>query len=178
MPLLPSGQPYQGIMQTAYVVKDIRQSIGEWVSNLKVGPWFLAEHFVGINPMYRGRMVDADIAIAHSFAGHLNIELIQPNDDKASVYKEVINSRGYGFHHWGIATPDADADIKRYEATGLEVAFRVDIPGGGRAAFLDTHGALPGFVELIEIGSTAERGMSSIYAAALCWDGSNPIRHL
>jgi hypothetical protein len=178
MPLLPSGQPFQGIMQLAYVVKDIRESIHEWAANLNVGPWFLGEHFIGINPMYRGRPVDADIAIAHSFAGHVNIELIQPNDDKPSVYKEVIESRGYGFHHWGIATADVDADIKRYETAGLQVAFRLEIPGGGKIAFLDSRGALPGFIELIEVGPEAERGMSRLYAATVGWDGSNAVRSL
>ena len=42
-----------------------------------------------------------------SFAGHMNIELIQPlNDAEPSVYREWIEKRGYGFHHWGRATDE------------------------------------------------------------------------
>ena len=32
-----------------------------------------------------------------AFAGHMNIELIQPNNSAPSVYREVIERRGYGF---------------------------------------------------------------------------------
>ena len=65
----------------------------------------------------------SDVAIAMSFAGHMNIELIQPNDGNPSVYKEAIDARGYGFHHWGIACTDVDAEVRRYQAMGMEEAF-------------------------------------------------------
>jgi len=39
----------------------------------------------------------------------------------------------------------------------MEVRFRVGTPTGGEVAYLDTHGALPGFVELIETGPAMER---------------------
>ena len=47
MSLVIFGQPDDGIIQSAYVVKDIRESINHWVRDLKVGPWFLIEHFQG-----------------------------------------------------------------------------------------------------------------------------------
>jgi hypothetical protein len=176
MPLLSFGQPDKGIMQMAYVVADIRAAISEWTAKLNVGPWFLLEHFTGINPVYRGQPSKADVAIAMSFAGHMNIELIQPNDDHPSVYKEHIDRRGYGFHHWGLASADVGADIKRYEAMGMELAFRLGVPTGGDVAYLDPRGALPHFVELIQTGPAMERTFAGFYGAALSWDGSNPIR--
>src|SRR4051794_36850906 len=127
MTLLNFGQPSNGIMQMSYVVKDMRLAIQDWVGKLKVGPWFLLEHFTGERPVYRGSPSKADVAIAMSFAGHMNIELIQPNDTNPSVYKEFIDTRGYGFHHWGVASSDVDADMKRYEAMGMEVAFRAGV---------------------------------------------------
>ncbi|HUI59607.1 MAG TPA: VOC family protein [Steroidobacteraceae bacterium] len=176
MPLLSFGQPANGIMQMAYVVKDIRQEMMEWVTKLRVGPWFLLEHFTGEHPVYRGRKSTADVAIAMSFAGHMNIELIQPNDSNPSVYKESIDAHGYGFHHWGVASADVDADIKLYEAMGMEVAFRAGVPTGGDVAYMDTHGRMPGFVELIATNPLMERAFAHFYGAALGWDGSNPVR--
>ncbi len=170
------GQPDKGIMQMAYVVKDLRASIDEWVRRLNVGPWFVLDHFAGVDPVYRGKPSKADITLAMSFAGHMNIELIQVNDDHPSVYKELIDKSGYGFHHWGIASADFAGDLARYEAMGMEVAFRLGVPTGGEVAYLDAKGALPGFVELIETSPGMERAFGGFYGAALTWDGSNPVR--
>ncbi|HUO91730.1 MAG TPA: VOC family protein [Rhizomicrobium sp.] len=176
MPLLSFGQPDKGVMQMAYVVKDLRAAIKEWIERLNVGPWFVLDHFTGVDPIYRGAKSRADITLAMSFAGHMNIELIQPNDDHPSVYREIIERRGYGFHHWGVATAEFTNDLKRYEAKGMEVAFRLGVPTGGEVAYLDAHGALPGFVELIETGPGMERAFGKFYAAALTWDGADPVR--
>jgi len=170
------GQPDKGIMQMAYVVKDLRASIDEWVKRLNVGPWFVLDHFTGVDPVYRGQPSKADITLAMSFAGHMNIELIQPNDDHPSVYRELIDRSGYGFHHWGIAAADFAGDLKQHEAMGMEVAFRLGVPTGGEVAYLDTKGKLPGFVELIETSPGMERAFGGFYGAALTWDGSNPVR--
>lgn len=176
MPQLDFGQPDDGIMQMAYIVKDIRQAIEEWIGGLKVGPWFLLDHFSGEHPVYRGQPSRADVAIAMAFAGHMNIELIQPNDDHPSVYKETIDARGYGFHHWGLASSDVGADVKRYEAKGMEVAFRCGVPTGGDVVYMDAHGALPGFVELIPATPLMEQAFTGFYRASLSWGGSEPIR--
>ncbi len=111
-----------------------------------------------------------------SFAGHMNIELIQPNDSHPSVYREHIDRHGYGFHHWGIASPDVDADLRAREAEGLTVVYRVGVPSGGDVVYLDTHGALPGYVELIQTSPSMERLFGGFYAAALNWDGTEPLR--
>jgi len=176
MPLLNFGQPDNGIMQMAYIVKDIRQAIDEWVDKLNVGPWFLLDHFTGIDPVYRGQPSKADVSIAMSFAGHMNIELIQPNDANPSVYKESADTKGFGFHHWGVASGDVDADIKRHEKMGHKLAFRAGVPTGGDVAYMDTGGRLPGFVELIQTNPLMERVFSSWHGAALAWDGSNRVR--
>ena len=111
MGLVGFGQPDDGVIQMCYVVPDIRAAMSVWVDKLKVGPWFLLDHFTGGNPKYRGRDSTADVSIAMSFAGHMNIELIQPNNDAPSVYREWIDRRGYGFHHWGRATTNFDQDV-------------------------------------------------------------------
>ncbi|HEY0300191.1 MAG TPA: hypothetical protein VGC36_02590, partial [Rhizomicrobium sp.] len=72
MPHLNFGQPDKGIMQMAYVVPDLRAAIDEWVKRLNVGPWFVLDHFTGVDPVYRGAPSKADITLAMSFAGHMN----------------------------------------------------------------------------------------------------------
>ena len=56
------------------------------------------------------------------------------------------------------------------------MAFRAGVPTGGSVAYLDTHGDLPGFVELIELSDSMEQAFTAFYAASLTWDGTDPIR--
>ncbi|HEY5020245.1 MAG TPA: VOC family protein [Steroidobacteraceae bacterium] len=176
MGLVGFGQPDDGIIQMAYVVPDVRAAIKVWVEKLNVGPWFLLEHFTGNDPKYRGRDSTADVAIAMSFAGHMNIELIQPNNEAPSVYREWIERRGYGFHHWGRATWHFDQEVVRYRAAGHELAFLAGVPTGGRVAYMDTTADLPGYVELIELGGGFEPVFSKFYRASIGWDGKDPVR--
>lgn len=170
------GQPDDGIIQMAYVVKDIHQAIDHWVKKLKVGPWFILDHFTGINPKYRGGESRADVALAMGFSGHMNIELIQPHNDAPSVYQELIDRSGYGFHHWGVATSNFDRDLEKYRSAGHEVAFICAVPSGGRVAYMDTTRELPGFVELIELGGAFDPVFSRFYRESIGWDGRDPVR--
>lgn len=171
-----SLKPTNGVFQMAYTVADIDEAIQFWSQGLKVGPWFLLDHFTGDEPVYRGRPSKADVAIAMSFSGPMNIELIQANDDHPSVYRELIEKRGYGFHHFGIGTRDFDAAIENYQNDGYELVFRAGVPTGGSVGYMDTLQVLPGFVELIEVGELMEQVFNRFYQASLGWDGGDPVR--
>jgi hypothetical protein len=170
------GQPDDGIIQMAYVVPDLRAAIEQWATTLRIGPWFVLEHFTGLDPIYRGGSSAADVSLAMSFAGHKNIELIQENNDAPSVYREMIQRRGYGFHHWGLATWSFDASVASYERAGYALAFRATVPSGGRVGYMDTTAVLPGFTELIELGGDFEVVFDRFYRASLDWDGKDPVR--
>lgn len=176
MSLVSFGQPDDGIIQAAYVVEDIHRAMHEWSTRWKVGPWFLLDRFTGVDPIYRGEPSRASIALAMSFAGHMNVELIQPLDWQPSVYRETINKRGYGFHHFGVATRKFDEDVERYRASGAELAYLLGVPSGGRVAYMDTTASLPGMTELIELGPGFEPVFNRFYQASIGWDGSDPVR--
>jgi Glyoxalase/Bleomycin resistance protein/Dioxygenase superfamily len=176
MSLLNFGQPEDGIIQMAYVVEDIRRAMDQWVEQLHAGPWFLFEHFTGVDPSYRGGPSEADVAIAMGFSGHMMIELIQPNDNAPSVYRETIEKRGYGFHHWGVGSKDFDRDVETYRKRGAELAFFARVPSGGRIAYMDTTAELPGMVELIELNADFEPIFTGFYRASLGWDGKDRVR--
>ncbi|MGE0136402.1 MAG: VOC family protein [Ilumatobacteraceae bacterium] len=170
------GQPDDGVIQMAYIVPDIDAAMRSWSENLRVGPWFLLDSFTGVDPVYRGAPSQADVKLAMGFAGHMQIELIQPKDEHPSVYREVRDNRGWGFHHYGMATRTFDADLDRYVGKGYELAFRCGVPTGGSVGYLDTKGELPGMLELIEVGATMESLFTSFYLASVGWDGSDPVR--
>lgn len=176
MPAFNFGQPARGVMQMAYICPDIDAAMASWTRELGIGPWFLLDDFTGVDPVYRGAPCAAHVKLAMAFAGHMQIELIQPKDDHPSVYREAADSRGWGFHHYGFATSDFDADLAEYTARGYAVAFRCGVPTGGSVAYLDTHGALPGYLELIESGPGMEAAFTEFWKASLGWDGRDPVR--
>ena len=53
---------------------------------------------------------------------------------------------------------------------------RAGVPTGGSVCYMDTKGALPGFVEIIELGPVMESTFAAFYGASLGWDGSDPVR--
>jgi hypothetical protein len=176
MSLLGFGQPQTGVFQMAYVVEDIDASMRQWIEQLKVGPWFLLEHFTGVEPTFRGEPTDADVALAMAHAGHMLVELIAFNDDKPSVWREGVERLGYGFHHFGVGTVDYDADLARHRDQGHDLAFKCAVPTGGRVAYVDTTAELPGYLELIEMDPATDAAFTRFYAQSLAWDGSDPIR--
>jgi hypothetical protein len=130
------GQPIGGIIQMAYVVQDIGAAMAQWTADLRVGPWFLLDHFTGVDPVYRGQPSRAGVALAMGYA----------------------------------------ADIARHLAHGYELAFEAGVPTGGKVAYLDTNGALPGYLEVIEFGAVMEEVFTRFWRASVDWDGSDPVR--
>jgi Glyoxalase/Bleomycin resistance protein/Dioxygenase superfamily len=170
------GQPRTGIIQMAYVVPDVKASIGHWVDSLRVGPWFLLDRWSGDEATYRDGASRTAISAAMAFSGHMLIELIQPLDDEPSVYKEVIDKSGFGFHHFGLGSEDYDRDIAAYQERGQSLAFQARVPTGGRVGYVDTQGKMPGFIEVIENGPEMEAIFTRFYKASIQWDGKDPIR--
>lgn len=164
------------IIQMAYVVEDLRAAIDWWIADTGAGPWFVLDHFWAEGQVYRGARSLADITVAMSFSGDMNIELIQPLDDHPSVYREMIARKGYGFHHIGIASADVEADIARYQAKGYTLAYLAGVPTGGNVAYLEGPKGVCEFLELLPATPGFDAGFTRFWQAARDWDGRDPIR--
>lgn len=175
------GSKIGQIFQTAYVVQDIRAAIDWWVNDCKVGPWFLLDSFKYPEQRYRGESTEADTAVAMSFAGNKNIELVQVRDNNPSVFREIIQRRGYGFHHIGIAVEDVEAERATYIKRGYHVAYSTPVPSGG-TVYIMSDGLMgdgfnaPGFVELVPVTRGMDEMFTRFWRASVDWDGIDPIR--
>lgn len=178
METLSFGQPLGAIMQVAYVVDDMDRELEHWTKTLGVGPFFLFRNFQLLDAKYRGQPTDLDIDLALAFSGTMCFELIVQNDDAPSVYREVVERRGYGFHHWAVSTRTFDADVARHRAAGAALAFSGVAGVGARAGYMDTTATLGGMIELIEINPKVEEFFGMLHAAAKSWDGTDPVRVL
>lgn len=175
--LLEFGQPAEGIIQVAFIVPDIMAALEGYAKRLNCGPWFVIEHFPLLDAQYRGQPTELDITLALGFSGSMCFELIQQNNwETPSVYNEVQKKRGWGFHHFAVASSDFDADVAKYSALGAEMALYGVAGVGARAAYMDTSDILPGMIELIEMTPQTEAFFGSLQKASENWDGSDPIR--
>ncbi|HTQ37328.1 MAG TPA: VOC family protein [Steroidobacteraceae bacterium] len=170
------GQKSGQVMQMAYTTKNIHAAMDWWMKNANVGPWFLLDSFTGPEQRYRGEPTQADVMLAMSFAGHMNIELIQPKDERPSVYRETIRVRGYGFHHMAIAVEDVEAARRKYHQLGYHEAFSTPVPSGGSVYFMGDGPEAPGFIELIPATDATDEMFTRYWKASVDWDGRDPIR--
>lgn len=167
-PQLPGTE----IFQLGFVVPDRDRAMAEWSANLGAGPWFTVDSFAGDEPLYCGAPAAARVNIAMGYHGAMQIELIETCDDHPSVYRSADGELLAGFHHLGIATPQFDADWDAHIARGHLPRFTARVPGGGRVAYFDTGGALPGMIELIETTETGSALFAQIRQASEGWNGS------
>lgn len=176
MALMTTGQPYGSVAQVAYVVEDIEASMKIYIDRMGIGPWFLASRFNPAKAVYRGTPNVPLFSLAVAYSGTTQIELIQQHDNTPSVFNEKPKDRRYGFHHWGVAVENFDAEVARYLKQGYDIAFSDTTPMGMRVVYMDTTGELPGMVELIEGNAALESAFGPAYTASLGWDGRDPIR--
>jgi len=179
--MLATGQPLGSIFQVAYVVPSLEAAILHYASSLGAAPWVVLEHFQPVSQKYRGQPTALDLSIALAFCGSMMIELIQQHDALPSVYGEVVDSRGYGFHHFAVTTRDFEADSAKYSTLGYETVFEAVLPDGldrARVAYFDARANLPGMIELVEINEKVDAFFGSLRAAATKWDGKDMIHPL
>jgi Glyoxalase/Bleomycin resistance protein/Dioxygenase superfamily len=178
VPLLNFGQPFDGIIQMAYVVPDLHKAMREWTERLRIGPWFLFSPFQPVTQSYRGQPTDVSVSIGMAYSGHMQFELIEQHNDAPSVYRDGVEKRGYGFHHWGVSAMDFPRSLAEFQTKGYEAVYTLKPDPTTRLAYIDTTADLPGYVELIETGPATEGLFTMMYQAALGWDGKDPIREM
>ena len=169
-------QPAGAVCQIAYIVNDLDVALKHWVEVMGVGPFFLIDSSIIENPRYLGQPTDVDLVAALSYSGSMCVEVIQQRNDSPSVYREVMDNRGPGFHHWGVMTENFDEEIEQYERKGYPLAFSGKVTIGGRFAYMNSYAHLNGMVELIELTPVVGELFEGLAAAARDWDGKNPVR--
>jgi hypothetical protein len=170
--------PNNRFMQMCWVVPDIQLAMARWSAIAGVGPFFLFEGVVHDNPLYRGApTVCPDITAAIAQAGDVQIELVQQNDDRPSIWRDVVPDGHSGFHHMALYCTDYEADLAHYTDAGLEVAFS-GLMMGAPVCWIDTVATLGYMVELITANPVADAVFGQIRSAGENWDGTRPVRSL
>jgi Glyoxalase/Bleomycin resistance protein/Dioxygenase superfamily len=164
-------------MQVAFVVEDIHAALADMTATLGAGPWFLRERGIAANQVYRGAPAQTELAVAMAYSGEILFELIQQLDGGPSVFRDVVEKRGFGLHHIGIGAQDFAATLSTYVGTGHILAFQAEVAHGARIAYLEKPG-LPWMVEIIELLGAAVAMFAGFRQAHLDWSGAFEVRPL
>jgi methylmalonyl-CoA/ethylmalonyl-CoA epimerase len=133
-----AGRTFSRVHHVAVVVRDIEAALRFYRDTLGLSVRLVL-------PIETDRVIIAFLAV-----GETMIELVQPMDDSTGVAR-FLESKGEGFHHVCVETPDVDATLADLAARGVELIDAAARRGAeGPVAFLhprSCHGVL---VELIE----------------------------
>jgi hypothetical protein len=171
------------VSEICYVTNDLERAISRWSAGLKAGPFYtmtIAANFG--TRLYRGRAAEDSFTAALGFSGMTLIEFVQPQNDKPSVFREVLDLHGdMACHHVfpnirPLSGAEFDRERARYELAGYVAALDMVLPGLGRNILFDARAALGVFVELLEVSPPMYAGVEKMLGAHQSWDGTRPMR--
>jgi hypothetical protein len=165
------------IVQHAYVVKDLDESIRHWIEVLGAGPFFVSRNHVGRELTYRGAPSQTLVHYAFGQSGNTQVQLIAQDDPGPSIYRDMYPAGEAGFHHVACLVPAGDMarEVSRFEAAGFPVASSLIsyVP----VAYFDCREQLGCFVELHGLSDEIAEIFDTFRIAHEQWDGvSDPVR--
>jgi hypothetical protein len=123
---------FTNILQVGIVVKDLDEAVKRYWHQYGIGPWAIYD----FNPktvkemILHGKPAEYSMHLAMTFVGNVEIELMEPKDDK-SIYAEFLKEHGEGLHHLAVDTQGYRQTVDFFEKKGW---------GYCRAAYGKHHG--------------------------------------
>jgi len=164
------------LRQMGIVVRDIEAAMRHWVEVCGVGPWFYAERLPLTGFRYRGQAHDIHISVALANSGDVQLELIQQRDATPSMYRDFLAAGNEGLQHWSSWPEDYQARLERALRDGWTVGQDGD-SARGPFVYFRNEGHPGTVIEMAELTPTRRRVFDAVRAAAVDWDGKDPIRH-
>jgi len=140
------------LLQICFVTHKLEESAA-WFSQLTglpLPPVSYAADPDKAQAVYRGGPTRIGCRIMMFHFAHIDLEFIEPGPEP-SAWRDLLESRGPGFHHLAFKTRNLTRDTAALEAAGHPMLQRGEFQSGtGRYAYFDTEGALGGLIELLE----------------------------
>lgn len=144
----------KGVVQIAFIVKDLHETIENYYKYFGIAPWHI---YIYGKPLVKkmtlyGKETEYKMKVGLSYFGDMRIELIEPLEGD-TLYKKFVEEHGYGVQHLGFLVGNMEEAIKTAEEAGFKMimdgsGFGPD--GDGHYAYLDTEDTIGITVELIE----------------------------
>lgn len=162
-----------------FIVEDLEAAIDHWSTVFRAGPWYIFDPFLISKARYHGQEFDGEFRTAFSALGSTIISLLSPTDNKPSVFRDVVDQRGWGgLSHFGFVTAAYDLEIERLTAQGMESEFDGWASGvdGKRFAYFPAAPGCGPILEFIEFDPAVVRLFETFRAESRVWRGERPRR--
>jgi hypothetical protein len=167
---------FGAVRQNGYVVRDIEAAMKHWVEVLGVGPWFYLEHFPITDFRYRDTPSPVDVSIALANSGTLQIELIEQRNDAPSMFRDFLDAGHEGLQHLAYWPVDFEDVLERALDRGCRIGQSGTSGNMGPFAYLQTEFHPGTVVELSKLTDARRHVFEGVAAAAVNWDGGDPVR--
>lgn len=164
------------IRQLGYVVDDIELGMKHWSEVMGVGPWFYNPRVPIEDYHYEGKPYEPHNSVALANSGDMQVELIQIRNDVPSMYRDFMNKGLRGLQHVAFWTTTFDDDLAMMKARGFTVKMGGCVGDDGRFVYFAEEDHPGTCIELSEVMGPKGRMFDAVRAAAVDWDGKNPVR--
>jgi catechol 2,3-dioxygenase-like lactoylglutathione lyase family enzyme len=143
-------KPFKRIDQICIVVRDLQKTIEHYWVDFGVGPWKIYEFEEPLlrETTIKGKAANYRMRLALCQMDNIFLELIQPLSGQ-TIYKEFLEEKGEGLHHFGFFVDDLDQGVRNFELNGIGTIQTGRFQKGG-FAYLDTQEKFGTVFELIE----------------------------
>lgn len=140
--------------QMCIVTDDLDATVKEYADRLGIGPWWIQDYQAPElhSTTLHGKPVEHSMRLALAYTGVFNWEVVQPLEGP-SIYREFLNRKGPGLHHFGFMLDDLETDWPTLRATLAERDCIVVQEGGWREVnwvYFETPGPSHACFEIIE----------------------------
>ena len=159
------------VVQNAYVVRDLDESIERWYKAFGLGPFIVTRHLRFARCVYRGETTDLDMSAAFAQSGDLQIELICQHDAGPSAFRDMFGGGQEGLHHIAVFPDDHGRVVRAYRNRGFPVAMELQVKEGLGAVFIDTRELTGHMLEVYRDNGSFRTFYTMVADAARHWDG-------
>lgn len=167
-------QPFGPIRQIAWVVRNLEESVDNWLRVSGLGPWTVFRN-VAMAGSLDGQAAKVRMHVALGYQGDMEIELIEDLGAGASPYRSAAGEPLVGMHHVGWFSDDVQADVGRGRARGMQVKFEA-ANEVTRVAYLADPREPKLLFEFIEMNAAMRAGFAARLEAARTWQGENSLQ--
>jgi catechol 2,3-dioxygenase-like lactoylglutathione lyase family enzyme len=166
-----------GVMQLAFIPSDFDAAIRHWTQVIGAGPFFLLPNMSLLETRYRGAPSEPVFTMALGYWGAMQIELIRPENDAASIYRGDYGVRDT-LHHVCVLLDDIAAARAVCAAQGAEIVQEGGVAGGGAVIYVDPGTGPGNLIELLQPSPGTRELFAMMHGAHENWDGTEPLRQL
>lgn len=163
------------IHHIGYVVDDLRAGVQRFAGDHGAGPFFAMEHMVFDEVTFAGEPAVYDHSSAFGAWGPILVELTQVHDAQPAGLREALVAPGAGLGHVGFVVESLESEVARLTAAGLR-PFHAGRTGPASAVWLHGGELFGHPVEVLQERDEILGFYAMVRAAAVGWDGSDPLR--